>query len=75
MKENERRAGRVIENDSSLYKQVMQALETNESIKYEDGVHSLYTEKTRIGRLYLLKNAAPRILFPWYSISKISILD
>lgn len=37
MKENERRAGRVIENDSSLYKQVMQALETNESIKYEDG--------------------------------------
>lgn len=37
MKENERRAGRVIENDSSLYKQVMQALETNESIKHEDG--------------------------------------
>ena len=37
MKENERRAGRVIENDSSLYKRVMQALETNESIKYEDG--------------------------------------
>ena len=27
----------VIEMNSSLYKQVMQALETNESIKYEDG--------------------------------------
>lgn len=37
MKENERRAGRVIEDDSSLYNQVMQALETNESIRYEDG--------------------------------------
>ena len=36
MKENERRAGRTIE-DSSLYNQVMQALETNESIRYEDG--------------------------------------
>lgn len=37
MKENERRAGRIIDNDSSLYNQVMQALETNESIRYEDG--------------------------------------
>lgn len=37
MKENERRAGRVIEDDSSLYNQVMQALETNENIRYEDG--------------------------------------
>ena len=37
MKENERRAGRIIEEDSSLYNQVMQALETNESIRYEDG--------------------------------------
>lgn len=37
MKEKERRAGRVIEDDSSLYNQVMQALETNESIRYEDG--------------------------------------
>ena len=34
MKENERR---TIEEDSSLYNQVMQALETNESIRYEDG--------------------------------------
>lgn len=32
MKENERRAGRAIEDDSS-----MQALETNENIRYEDG--------------------------------------
>lgn len=37
MKENERRAGRVIEGDDSMYEKVMQALETNESIKYEDG--------------------------------------
>lgn len=37
MKENEHRAGRVIEEDSSLYNQVMQALETNENIRYEDG--------------------------------------
>jgi hypothetical protein len=37
MKENERRAGRAIEDDSSLYNQVMQALETNENIRYEDG--------------------------------------
>lgn len=37
MKENERRAGRVIEGDDSMYEIVMQALETNESIKYEDG--------------------------------------
>lgn len=37
MKENERKAGRVIEDDSSLYNQVMQALETNENIRYEDG--------------------------------------
>lgn len=37
MKENEHRVGRVIEDDSSLYNQVMQALETNESIRYEDG--------------------------------------
>lgn len=36
MKENERRAGRAIEDDSSLYNQVMQALETNENIRYED---------------------------------------
>ena len=37
MKENERRAGSAIEDDSSLYNQVMQALETNETIRYEDG--------------------------------------
>lgn len=37
MKENERRAGRIIEDNSSLYNQVMQALETNENIRYEDG--------------------------------------
>lgn len=37
MKENERRAGRAIEDDSSLYNQVMQALETNENIRHEDG--------------------------------------
>ena len=37
MKENERRAGRAIEDDSSLYNHVMQALETNENIRYEDG--------------------------------------
>lgn len=37
MKENERRANRTIEESSSLYNQVMQALETNENIKYEDG--------------------------------------
>ena len=37
MKENERRAGRIIEEDSSLYNQVMQALETNGNIRYEDG--------------------------------------
>lgn len=37
MKENERRANMVIDEDNSMYNQVMQALETNESIKYEDG--------------------------------------
>ena len=37
MKENEKRAGRVIDGDDSMYDKVMQALETNESIKYEDG--------------------------------------
>lgn len=37
MKENERRASRAIEEYSSLYNQVMQALGTNESIRYEDG--------------------------------------
>lgn len=37
MKDNERRAGRVIEGNDSMYEKVMQALETNESIKYEDG--------------------------------------
>lgn len=37
MKENERRANRVTDEDGSMYKQVMLALETNESIKYEDG--------------------------------------
>ena len=37
MKENERRANRTIDEDNSIYNQVMQALETNESIKYEDG--------------------------------------
>lgn len=37
MKENERRAERAIENDSKLYDEVMQALETNESIRYDDG--------------------------------------
>lgn len=34
MKENERRAGRAIEDDSSLYNQVMQALETNEKMGF-----------------------------------------
>ena len=37
MKENERRANMVIDEDNSMYNQVMQALETNESIKYKDG--------------------------------------
>lgn len=37
MKENERRAGRIIEEDNSMYQMVMQALETNESIRYDDG--------------------------------------
>lgn len=37
MAENEKRAGRVIDKDSSLYNEVMQALETNESIRYDDG--------------------------------------
>lgn len=40
MKENERRAGRSIEEDSSLYNQVIQALEENKSIKYEDGKYA-----------------------------------
>lgn len=37
MKENERRAGIACDTDSSLHDTVMQALETNESIRYEDG--------------------------------------
>ena len=37
MKENERRAGIVCDKDGSLHDMVMQALETNESIRYEDG--------------------------------------
>ena len=37
MKENERRAGRAIEDDSSLYNQVLQALVTNVYIIYEYG--------------------------------------
>ena len=37
MAENERRAGRAIDEDGSLYKMVMQALETNENIQYGDG--------------------------------------
>lgn len=37
MAENERRAGRVVEEDGSLYEMVMQALETNENIQYENG--------------------------------------
>lgn len=37
MKENERRAGVACDTDSSLHDMVMQALETNESIRYEDG--------------------------------------
>lgn len=37
MKENERRAGIACDTDSSLHDMVMQALETNESIRYEDG--------------------------------------
>ena len=37
MKENERRAGIVCDKDDSLHDMVMQALETNESIRYEDG--------------------------------------
>lgn len=37
MKENEKRANRTIDEDGSMYNQVMQALETNENIKYEDG--------------------------------------
>lgn len=38
MKENERRAGRIIEEDSSLYNQVMQALETNEVLDTKTGM-------------------------------------
>lgn len=37
MAENERRAGRVVEEDGSLYEMVMQALETNENIQYGNG--------------------------------------
>jgi hypothetical protein len=37
MKENERRSGIVCDKDGSLHDMVMQALETNESIRYEDG--------------------------------------
>lgn len=37
MKENEKRANRIIDEKNSAYNQVMHALETNESIKYEDG--------------------------------------
>ena len=37
MKENERRAGVVCNKDNFLHDMVMQALETNESIRYEDG--------------------------------------
>ena len=37
MKENERRAEIVCDKDGSLHDMVMQALETNESIRYEDG--------------------------------------
>ena len=37
MKENERRAGIVCDKDGSLHDMVMHALETNESIRYEDG--------------------------------------
>lgn len=37
MKENERRAGIVCDKDGSLHDMVMLALETNESIRYEDG--------------------------------------
>lgn len=40
MAENERRAGRAIEGDSSLYNQVMLAIESNESIRYEDGKYA-----------------------------------
>lgn len=36
MKENEKRANRTIDENNSAYNQVMHALETNESIKYED---------------------------------------
>lgn len=37
MKENERRASIACDTDNSLHDMVMQALETNESIRYEDG--------------------------------------
>ena len=37
MKENEKRAGRVTDENNSMYKEVMTALESNESIQYEDG--------------------------------------
>lgn len=37
MKENERRAGIACDTDSSLHDMVMQALETNENIRYEGG--------------------------------------
>ena len=37
MKENESRAGIVCDKDGSLHDMVMHALETNESIRYEDG--------------------------------------
>lgn len=40
MEENEKRAGRSIEENSSLYNQVIQALEENQSIKYEDGKYA-----------------------------------
>lgn len=37
MKENEKRANRAIDKNDSEYNQVMQAIENNVSIKYEDG--------------------------------------
>lgn len=58
MKENEKRANRVIDEDGSMYKQVMQALETNENIKYEDGKWTFvqYDVMNYITRLEKAKN-------------------
>ena len=58
MRENERRAGRIIAEDDSMCEKVMQALETNENIQYEDGKWAFvqYDVMEYITRLEKAKN-------------------